>query len=390
MSVLPAGRPLRRYLSDLDDLLGDPRAYLEAGPLPVGPRRMYRLAALFALPGAALLLSCVVAGPPDGERLALGVGLLVGASVWLGWSLMLRGHELVLHADGVEVHYRGTSVWAPWALFNADGSPFVPEGDSPRAGLTLPVAAGAVPFVELRRDGVPVAYGAGVRGPQWRFKGPDEVVLPARYAVTAADLGELLLLLGRRLGRRLPPGTPPPDAYTPQPLDEPTVDPSGWLTVSLTRLTFPPRCCDCGAATRDTLRCPVAPRGDWLLSQLTATAARVLELPVPACLDCQQRIRRREGRAGALGLTVGGVLAAGGLASSPAAVSLPLALLAAAVGALAGFLVGTWLGRDRPVALRRYSATEGTLSLRFRNADYAQALLDALRARAAPPDGRRG
>src|SRR5262249_50879723 len=159
----------------------DPRAYLEAGPLPVGPRRMYALAALFAIPGAALLLSCVLAGRPDGERLALGVGLLVGASVWLGWSLMMRGHELVLYPDGVEVNYRGTTVWAPWALFNADGTPFVPEGDSPQAGLTLPVAAGAVPFVELRKDGVTVAYGAAVRGPQWYFRGLDEVVLPARY-----------------------------------------------------------------------------------------------------------------------------------------------------------------------------------------------------------------
>ena len=103
MSVLPAGQPLRQVLPDLDDLMADPYAYLSEAPLAIGPRRFYRLAGLFALPGVAMLLSCVLAGKADGERIALGVGLLSGAALWLGWSLWLRGHELVLHPDGVEV-----------------------------------------------------------------------------------------------------------------------------------------------------------------------------------------------------------------------------------------------------------------------------------------------
>jgi hypothetical protein len=379
MSVLPAGQSLRRYLGDLDDLLGDPRAYLEAGPLPIGPRRMYGLAALFAVPGAALLIWCALAGPPDGERLSLGVGLLVGASVWFGWSLMMRGHELVLSADGVEVRYRGTTVWAPWALFNADGAAFAPEDDSPRAGLTLPVAAEAIPFVELHRHDFVVAYGSAVRGPQWRFTGSGEVVLPARYAVAARDLGELLLLLGRRLGRELPPGTPPPDASAPQALEGPALDPSGWLTVSLTRLTFPPRCCDCNAETGDVLSCPVAPRGDYLLGVLSGRV-RELDVPVPVCANCQERMRRRQGRAGLVGMAVG-ALAAGLLTLPLSLLAFPLGLLALSTGGLAGFLAGTRLGRERPVALRGYSPADGTLALRFRNPEYTQAVLDASRAR---------
>src|SRR4051812_21844720 len=94
MSVLPGGQPLRRVLPDLDDLLADPHAYLTEAPLAVGPRRMYRLAGLFALPGLALLFACAWEGRADGERIALGVGLLAGGAWWLGASLWLAGHEI--------------------------------------------------------------------------------------------------------------------------------------------------------------------------------------------------------------------------------------------------------------------------------------------------------
>ena len=189
MSVLPAGQSLAHFLPDLDELLDDPRAYLVREPVTIGPRQMYGLAFLFGLGGAALLLSCVLAGQGDGERLALGIGLLVGASVWLGWSLMLRGHSLVLHPEGVEVRYRDTTVWCPWAVFNVDGHAFVPDADSPRVGLTLPVASEAIPFVELRREDSPIANGSHVRASQWQYLASDSVVLPARYEVMAGELG---------------------------------------------------------------------------------------------------------------------------------------------------------------------------------------------------------
>src|SRR6516164_6065165 len=104
MSMLPAGRSLSGFLSDLEDLLEQPALYLAERPVTVGPRRMYGLAALFGVAGAAFVLSCVFF-PVSGERLAMGIGLLVGASVWLGWSLLMRGHELILRHDGVEVKY---------------------------------------------------------------------------------------------------------------------------------------------------------------------------------------------------------------------------------------------------------------------------------------------
>src|SRR4051794_25529252 len=103
MSVLPAGRPLRQVIPEYEELLRDPAAYLREGPVTIGPRRMYGLAALFAVPGLACLGYSAWQGEFDPEAISLGIGLLLGALVWLGWSVMLRGHELILRADGVEV-----------------------------------------------------------------------------------------------------------------------------------------------------------------------------------------------------------------------------------------------------------------------------------------------
>jgi hypothetical protein len=388
MSVLPAGQPLDRFLPDLDDLLHDPRAYLRAGPVVIGPRRMYGLAALFGLPGLAFLVSCAAAGPGDGERLALGAALLIGAAVWFFWSVALRGHSLVLSADGIEVRYLDTAVWGPWALFNADGEPFVPEGDSPRVGLTLPVAPEAIPFVELRRHDSPVAYGASVRGRQWQFAARDEVVLPARYEVRAGDLGQLLLQLGRRLGRELPRGAPPRDAYEAPVREEipAAPGPGGWITARLTRLVLPPVCCMCGQGTGSTM--PFGVQGGWdRMTGFFVQPVRPLELSVPVCEGCRQRLREEAHRGGVRGTLAGGLLLLGlavivCLQQGDPGLLLPLAVGGVAVGGIVGFLVGTTTSWRPPVELTRYSPSRGTVAVRFRNPDYAALVLEAMQARA--------
>ncbi len=388
MSMLPAGRPLAGFLPDFDELLEHPDRYLAERPVRVGPRRMYGLAALFGLAGIAFLLSCVFFGA-TGERLAMGVGFLVGASVWLGWSLLMRGHELVLRPDGVEVNYLDTTVWCPWALFNADGKPFAADSDSPRAGLVLPVNPDAVPFVELRRNEAPVAHGAAIKARQWQFTAADEAVLPARYEVRADQLGTLLLELGRRLGTELPRGLPSPEAFRTEDLEEVPAapGPEGWITVYLTRLRFPARCCDCGEPTSYHLTVHVEPGLDGFVGQVTGTS-RSLELPVPVCDACQEDLRARQQRGsstgtslGALGglLGVGYFVLRGGLDFNTLAA---LALGGLGAGGLVGFLVGTYAGRRLPVQVRGYDPARGTLSLRFRNPDYAAQVLDAMRAQA--------
>jgi len=393
MSVLPAGQSLSRFVPDLEELVADPRAYLTQEPLMIGPRQMYGLAALFGFAGAAFLLSCLVIEPADrgellGERLALGIGLLLGASVWLGWSLRMRGHSLVLHSDGVEVHYRETTVRAPWALFNVDGHAFVPGGDSPRVGVTLPVAASAIPFVELRREDTPIAHGVEVKAVQWQFVGADSLVLPARYEVMAGELGELLLLLGRRLGRELPRGAPLSPAYATDRLDELPAAPEagGWITVHLTRLAFPPQCCDCGERTSRTMDFRIASRGDALLSILVP-ASQPLEVAIPVCEACQQRLREQQHRGGIRGMQVGSslfcllaLLLAWSEGWQDRTLLLVIGLAALAVGGLCGFLAGTLTSRRLPAELGNYSPARGTLSLRFRHPEYAAGVLAAMRA----------
>ncbi len=165
MSWLPAGQTLRQTVPDFDELLRDPVPYLAEGPVVLGPRRMYGLAAFFLVIGVGCLASLAYTGQTEsaGERIALGIGLTIGGLLWLGWSLALAGHQMILATDGVEVKYQGSTVWCPWALFNADGEPFVPPTDSPLAGLLLPVNPDAVPFIEERRHESPVAHGVQVK-----------------------------------------------------------------------------------------------------------------------------------------------------------------------------------------------------------------------------------
>jgi hypothetical protein len=384
--MLPSGQPLHRALPDLDDLLQDPHAYLSEAPLALGPPRMYGLAGMFAVPGICFLLSCVL-GKPDGERLAMGIGFLVGSAVWLGWSLLLRGHELVLNPDGIEVVFRESVVWAPWALFHVEGEPFVPESDSPRTGLMLPVNPAAVPYVELRRGGMVVAHGLQVSGPQWLFNGHGQVTLPARYEITAQDIGELLLWLGNQLGKDLPRNPPPPEAELPETIEVQVPDPEGWLTLPLVRLRLPSCCAGCGGPRDDTLPVAVRARGDWLWGPLFG--ARTIEVGVPVCAACRDRIANRQRGGGLLGMALGvlfGTLAGGAVGFwQGEGRDVPLMLGGFAglfFGTLAGSLLGVTLSRRLPVRFRRFSPSRGTVSVRFDNPDIAARVIAELRERA--------
>ena len=385
MSLLPAGNSLRSYLPDLDDLLESPAEYLAVGPVVIGPQRMYRLAALFGVPGIAFLLSYWF-GKQDGERIALGVGLLIGAAVWLGWSLWARGHALILHPNGVEVKHHDVSVWCPWALFHAEGVPYVPEVDSPFTGLILPVASDAVPFIELRRAESVLAHGMQVRAPHFTIVGEDEVVLTGRYEVAAKDLGELLLYVGQTLGLQLPRGAPPREAYQTEGDVIPDPDPAGWITGRATRLHFPPICCGCGTATTDALRFEVWSRGGRLMRTFVPVVGHAVTIAVPVCESCQAALRARLARGAVRGLLVGALLGPLVLLLSGWGDQLGgiLGLGVAVVGALIGFALGHYLANDPPVVVRDYSPTRGTVRLRFRNPDYAATMIALMRQRRTP------
>lgn len=395
MSVLPVGQRLQQVIADLDELLLDPARYLGVDVVTIGPRKMYGLAALFGVGGLATLLSlfflendrgAVPSGVP--ERVAIGAGMLAGALFFLSWSLRLAGHRLVLRPEGVEIKHWHTTVWCPWALFNAEGDVYVPEADSPLVGLSLPVAVEAIPFVELRREDTPIAHGASIRCQQLTFTTDNRVVLPARYEVKAEELGALLLQLGRRLGRQLPHGEPPPEAYRLQEMDAagfPEPDEAGWITVSLTRLHWPPLCCACGTDTSHTMSVALLSWTDRLFS-LAAYNPRQLEIALPVCENCHEQIRQRQELGGRVGMLLGGVLLPGlagvitFLYGAPELLVL-LALFTLPVGAILGFGIGTAVRRRLPLQFRHYSPTRGTVSLRFRDRDRAGPLLEILRER---------
>jgi hypothetical protein len=378
MSILPIGQSLRQFFPDLDEFLRDPSAHLEARPVQIGPRRAYGHAALFAAFGVACLVACMVSGQWRDERLLLGIACLIASSVWLGWSLRMRGHSLVLHAGGVELRHFDTVVWCPWALFNADGKVVVPEGDNPRVGVVLPVAPEALPFVELRKNDSLVGTGGQIRAGQFRFLPPDRVVLAARYELAQDELGRLLLLLGNRLGRQLPPGLPSPEVYSPV---EPALvemvgpDSSGWYTAPLGSLHFPARCCDCAQPTEGAINVPLG--ASAFTSQLAGTGHSA-ELSIPLCRDCQLALGNARQRGGIRGLNigaVGGLVLLAGFVLASGAPGRPTPLLAglagAAIGGLLGFLIGTSLTRALPVQLRRYRPDQGTVQIRFRDREFA-------------------
>jgi hypothetical protein len=381
MSLLPTGQSLDRVLPDLDDLLVDPQRYLREAPLVIGPRRMYGLACLFAIPGLALLISCVVQNVADGERIAMGVGLLIGASIWAGWSLLMSGHELVLYHDHVEFIHQGVIIRAPWALFYVQGRPFVPDSDSPFAGLTLPIDPSAIGWVEQLRPNsgeAVIASGKHVSGPQWQFNLPDEVVLPARYEVAAGDIGELLLLLGGKLGREKPLTPPPGEGPEDSPIV--TVQSDGWMVIPLTRLQFPPCCARCCGPRDDTLTTSITPREDWAFG-FVARQMRTVPIRIPLCEPCKNYLAELQRRNSTLGMALGAVLgaAAGAITGGYAGEGQSQVMLLGAffglfLGLLIGMVIGTTMFRNLPVRFKRYIPSRGIVSVKCENPDIAERL----------------
>jgi hypothetical protein len=398
-------QPLRGVVPDLDRLLADPGAVLAARDVTIGPARRYASGVclglllgfvnlLWIFPLVALLVHPPGAAPAKPPPLVDLLFLALLLTVLIGSVLLVlryrRGGSLTLKASGVEFQYRKTVVSCPWALFNAAGQPFRPGPGR----LLLPVAAAAVPFVEARTGETLKAAGSRVKTRQLRFNSGSEATLQDLYRVDALEWGWLLLRVGRVLGTALPDGPaqaldlPRPEAAEVPPA---TAGRDGWLTASLTRLAFPPFCCDCGTATieheefwgyRSLFRIP------RLIHVEGADSVRVR---VPVCAACQAEHNRRYWRALFRGMGTG--------ATVPLAVGLGLAvafenvfivfmfLPAAFFGAVIGALVGRAVAQRRtpPVRLRNYSPRYGTVDFRFQWPEYAERVLALMQSGAAPP-----
>jgi hypothetical protein len=389
---------LRRALPDLDRLLQDPRGALAGQTITIAPARRYGSAIFLGLLVALVLCGLVVlvlhlaVGLPNlqlGRHPelvvllgALGVALLLG-SYWVVLNV-LGGAEAVLNERGVELRSRGTAVWCPWALFNAAGQPFVLAANEQ---LLLPVSPAAIPFVELRQHDDVTARGDRVKTRRLKFKSGTEAVLTPLYEVNLLELGALLLQLGRVLGTSLPDGSALelPAVVATGPHLPAQLGRNGWIMARLTRLEFPPFCCDCGAATNAGQEF----HGHALAFHFFGMKVERGEFAsfwIPVCEPCQAENQRVYWRAVWKGLGFGlGVplLICVGLAllAGEAAVLfafIPLGL----IGGLIGLLIGRSAGKraSAPVQLERYSPSKGTVAIRFRWGEYGTRLLAYLEA----------
>jgi hypothetical protein len=263
LSFLSGRKPLFQQslpqaISDLDRLLARPAEMLEHGDITIDPERNYLwptlLTLLFVIP---LWFGCVVALIVRLPAPGLGPlvwGLVATAPLVIVSFLLLarlfRGGPCVLTKTGVAFQLRRKTVFCPWALFDTPGRPLpmimvqrppdvlavLPVQSQRCLSVVLPVRPEAVSLVEARKDDVVVAQGTQASTRHFKFRSAHEAELRG-FAVSAEELGGLLLHLGRALG----PGVRSQESGVASPASRAaTRDKNGWITVSLTRVTFPP------------------------------------------------------------------------------------------------------------------------------------------------------
>ncbi len=377
-------KPIRAIMPDLPRLRTDPKAALADGEVVVGPRRAYAVAiVLGALVAIAVLVTFVLAAVdrPRGQRVetwyivTAGIGVLAsGIAVTALVLRWLRGGSAVLRSEGVEFVYRGRSVFCPWTLFQAAGSPYQPD----HKRIILPANHGTPVAVTDHEGNVTANPAAEVRTRPLVGTADGQVALADLYEVKLLELGELFLHLGRQLGDgrvMMTNGAADGPLATPLAL----VPSGGWLRVRLTRLPFPPVCIGCGAVTREAI-------------QHTLDLRNQVRIDLPMCQACQADRRGRRRRSVLLGLALG--LAPGMLTMILGAPFLDvedliiIGLLLFPAGVFIG-LIGGLMARDRgePVRFKEYSARAGTVAMRLRPSPGAAAFLRALGLSDEPTPG---
>ena len=356
-------KPLRQVVPDLPRLRAEPRAVLGDGDVIVGPRKAYAVATVLGLIVSLVVLVGFVMSaldqprnqPPGPEYFAVaGVCvLLTGAACTALLLHWLRGGSAVLRPEGVELVYRGRSVFCPWALFQTPGTPYQPD----HKRVILP-ANDAVPVAVSDDEGnVAAVLAAAVRTRPLAACADGQVALYDLYEVKLSEMGELLLHLGRQLGDAPAEAAGGGDMALPL-LPLATREANGWLRVRLTRLPFPPVCSGCGGHTTDTV-------------QHTLDSTHAVQIDVPLCPPCQTDRRRRRSRALLVGLGFGLAPAllwavAAGLFLDPVDLCVGVGFLLP-LGLFVG-LIGGLVARDRadPARFRDYSAGAGTVAMRMR------------------------
>jgi hypothetical protein len=354
-------KPLSHVIPEHAKLRTAPREFLQDEPVVIGPRRAYAVASVLGLVVAiGALVVFIIAALERPRRQPLEPAYVIGAilavvvsgiattALLLRW---LRGGSAILRAEGVEFIYRGRSLFCPWNLFQAPGAPYQPD----HKRVILPANDAVVLGERLSEDEYRARPAHEVKTTALSACADGQVALTDLYEVKLAEIGQLLLDLGARLGDGVV-AMEEQKAAALVPLA--TAEADGWMRIRLTRLPFPPVCCHCGNLTRETITLPLDARNTG-------------RLELPLCMACQVERTSRRRRALLWGLGLGlaptllWVLAAGpllrvGEICMGIGVFLPLGLV---LGLIVGFVL-----RDRadPVRFRDYSTAAGTVAMRLK------------------------
>lgn len=383
-------KSIGRAIDDFERFLVDPAAYLASSPVVIGPRRRYLARTLIGLvSGYVGVVAAMVATFLATEALqipqapplhAVVAPLLLGTLIvaFLIAFRWFRGGSCVITIRGVEFRYHGQVVACPWSLFSTSGDPHLLPG---KGSLLIPVAPAAVRHAVHSREGLELVHtrGLAIHTAHWKFQGRDQAVLKPVYEVDAEELAQLLLGLGRLLGRtdaeppavEMEPGewesAPLSQMNSAQPLA--SLGEKGWVVFQLTRLILPPYCCSCLEFTHST---------QTIASEAFLTSEGNIKVPVPVCYGCQGLSRRRRWKARLVGM---GVALAGSIALSAWLAALnrnadvgPLLVIVLLMSLPLGAMLGT-LFLHRGLVRFRYRPSQGTVSARFHNAQYADYLL---------------
>jgi hypothetical protein len=195
-------KPLGQLIPDLQQLLATPADYLARHDVLIRSVRHHRnplflaLSLPFTIPFLWWFFTGVWSWNVVFWGCAAGLVFLV-MTIAMRCIPQQKAIELLQH--GVELHHgNGTSVWLPWQLFSLPGKIVSEKVGS----LTLPVAAPAIPHIEFRRGGAPVAYGIDAKNFSLWFGPGDTITFLYIAEADPKELGELLLRLGAQLGAK--------------------------------------------------------------------------------------------------------------------------------------------------------------------------------------------
>ena len=417
---------LQRIIPDLDRLLDDPRTVLTGQQIWIEPPKLgvwHWAAALFAFVAAVFLVALIA------QSIWVTALFIVGGPLAVFWATRYTSSpHILIHGKGVEFWLGRSVVFCPWELFNSTGRQLLSESSS-RAGIIIPIQASAVPKVFHSRGGRVQAIGVRVHCPHVSIISADDLSLLGEYQASLADIGELLLALGRRLGATpggsadpqddsgpqsplgssesftasIPAGKPASTAVQTNPSRLPSmstgttppadrdrsslaedgesyaISSRGRLLIGVTRLSFPPFCSSCCAPTQDTFAHTLT--GGARYVPFVGTVSQGVTVPIPRCAACRRQARLKILFWAAVG--VGCAIALGIVAGMHSFLNgRPVAGLLISGGIAYLGVLTLLLSRMNvtPVRYDAYFPDTQRVELEFRNRDYAKLLGDHLRA----------